>query len=121
MITEKRIRLNNIDYYIELKTHYIDYKNDRGILCKDMLCLDDGLNSYYDGHDLDDLIKRIEDNYDYDKVKSFYKRSVPFINNVLFIYDRIPFISGIKVIYLDSNKEVKSTDYVSSDDIKNYR
>ena len=109
MIIEKKININNIDYYIGIEVKYHTTKNRHPHLTKK-----DG--TYYDGGDLSYLIeyieKKFERNTDYDKY-------IAFMNDIIYIYDRIPFLSYIKDISYKDNK-IKSTTIIYKEEIIAY-
>jgi len=100
MLITKRIKLGTIDYYIK---YDCIYKTEDGIT---QLCLKDYKDDYYDGGDLSELIKQLEDKYDYDLIKRKYDCFAGFLNDCLYIYEHIPFISGIGDMYVSSKDNV---------------
>ena len=113
MLVRKKIELKKNVYFIELD---LKYKIEDG---STILCFKDWKNPYYDGGDLDVLINKIEDNYSIKK-RNEYDMEISMMGDVLFIYDKMPFISGIKVIYKDSDNLTYSSDYLTKKDIEDY-
>ena len=107
MIITKRVKLDNFNYYIYCDCVYRDGQ----------LFLRNYKKDYYDGGDLSILIEEVEKHY-----KDSYKRFDSyrwFMTDVLYIYDNIPFISGIGDVY-SSKGEITSTTYISKEEIDDY-
>ena len=86
----KRIKINNNAYYIIVDLEY--KKSQMGF---PILCLKNYKDDYWDDGDCTNLIKEIEKNYTQDKAKQ-YDENISYIADILYIYDRIPFIIGVK-------------------------
>ena len=113
MLIKKRIRLRNINYYIVCDCIY---KNKEGFT---ELCLNNYQDDYYDGGDLSCLIEKLEDNYNEEIIKK-YDGEIWFLSDCLYIYDNIPFISGIEDLYLSDDNIIYSTAYISKEELDNY-
>lgn len=114
MKIEKRINLNNNIYYIVVD---VEYKFD-GIITR--LCLKNYKDDYYDSGDFSCLIEKIEKSYSDDKVLE-YDNKIGFMADILYIYDRIPFLAGIKEVYVSSGDNIiSSTCYILREEIDNY-
>lgn len=114
MKIEKRINLNNNIFYVVVD---VEYKFDGNIT---RLCLKNYKDDYYDNGNLTALIEKIEKNYSNDKVLK-YDNKIGFMADVLYIYDRIPFLTGIKDVYANSKDNIiNSTCYISKEEIDNY-
>lgn len=110
----KKIKLNNNDYYIIIN---LVYKNKNNL---PVLCLKDYKDDYWDGGDCSILIERLENNYTIELSKK-YDKNISFMGDVLYIYDRIPFISGIKDTYISANSDLPySEGYISKEEIDSY-
>ena len=109
MIIEKKININNIDYYIGIEVKYHTTENRHPHLIKK-----DG--TYYDGGDLSYLIEYIEKNFERN---TDYDKYIAFMNDIIYIYDRIPFLSYIKDISYKDNK-INSTSIIYKDEIIEY-
>lgn len=107
MKIEKRISLNNNIYYVVID---VEYKFD-GVITR--LCLKNYKDDYFDSGDFSCLIEKIEKNYSNDKVLE-YDNKIGFMADILYIYDRIPFLTGIKEVYINS------TCYILKEEIDNY-
>lgn len=110
----KNINLDNKKYYIIIDTIY--KKNDSGY---SRLCLKNYKDNYYDGGDLSILIKHLEDRYKLGNVR-VYDKDIPYMNDIIYIYESIPFISGIGDIYYSDNKEVSTYSYITKEEIDEY-
>ena len=110
----KRIKLNNNIYYIIVDLKY------KKANWNSILCLKNYKDEYWDGGDCSNLIKEVEKNYTQEKAKQ-YDKNISFMADVLYIYDRIPFISGIKDIYISKNDNLPYSEcYISKEEIDNY-
>ena len=114
MQIRKTIRLRNINYYIE---YVCEYKKVDNIL---KLCLKDLNDNYYDGGDLSILIKQIEDNYNIEYVKK-YDGNVWLMSDLLYIYESIPFITGLGDYYISpSDKVIDTVSYLDRKELDEY-
>lgn len=110
MKIEKRIKLNNNNYYIEVD---VEYKNK-------FLYLKNYHDDHYDGGNFSNLIEKIEENYTLDKAMS-YDKDIGLMADVLYIYERIPFLSGITDFYISSKDNiVYAKGYISKEEIEKY-
>ena len=92
MIFERKIRINNRNYYLgtELK-----YENGK-LLTK--------LNgSYFDMGDFSLMIDYVEKRKEKESKKLIYDKENPAMNNIIYLYDRFPFVSYIKESLYDGN------------------
>lgn len=110
----KNINLDNKKYYIIIDTIY--KKNDSGY---PRLCLKNYKYNYYDGGDLSILIKHLEDRYKLGNVR-VYDKDISYMNDIIYIYESIPFISGIGDIYYSDNKEISTYSYITKEEIDEY-
>lgn len=107
MIIKKRIKLGNTDYCISLNCEYKE-KDGRTILC-----LKDYRDDYFDGGDLSKLINQVEQKYS----KSIYQKygdEILFLSDCVYIYDNIPFISGVGDVYISSES------YITREELDEY-
>ena len=70
-------------------------------------------DDYWDLGDCSRLIEKVEESYSIDKAK-MYDEIISYMGDILFIYDRIPFIKGIKEV----GNSYES--YISKEEIDNY-
>lgn len=116
MVVSKKIKLNDNIYYIIIDLEY----RKKDTVTK--LYLKDFHDDYYydDDGDFTILIKKIENNYSYELSKN-YDKHINFMGNVLYIYDRVPFLKGIKEVYINNiDNTPYSTTYISKEEIENY-
>jgi len=113
MIINRRIKLKDYNYFISYECEYntrddiyLDFKNYK--------------DKYYDGGDLTLLIEAIEKNYNKDTYKKYSDRTW-LMSDALYIYDNIPFISGVGY-YIMSSKDgsIVSTTYMSKEELDKY-
>ena len=92
MEISKKIKLNNNTYWIIVE---VEYKmHEQGF---PYLVLKNFKDDYWDSGDFTRLIERTEESYSIDKAKK-YDEVISYMGDILFIYDRIPFIKGIKEV-----------------------
>lgn len=115
MQISKQIRINNNVYYIIVDVEYKKNKSmGPGLIIKNYK------DNYWDGGDCSILIKEVEKEYTLEKARQ-YDKNIGFMADALYIYDRIPFISGIKEVYISENDNIPySQVYISITEIKNY-
>lgn len=110
----KRIKINNNYYYIVVD---VEYKKKENV---PHLCLKNYKDDYWDGGNCSLLIEEIEKSYTPSKVQD-YANHPGFISDILYIYERIPFISGIKDIYISKDDNIAfSEGYISKEEIDAY-
>ena len=115
MIVEKRLKLRDTIYYVLVEVEY--RKNEYGTV---KLCMKNYKDSYYDGGDFSILCKEIEKGYTEEKALK-YDNWTWYMTDVLYIYDRVPFLSGIKEVYIGSDSILQaSTMYISKEEIDKY-
>ncbi len=104
MILERKVRLKNDDYIVVVD---LEYRNIKGF---PHLCL----KNYDYGFDCGNfslLLSKIAKNY---SDEEFYDKKILMMNRMLYIYNRVPFLSAIK--------NVSSNDilYISKIEIEQY-
>ncbi len=115
MTISKRVKIGHNDYYIIVELEYMKKEENFPILC-----LKNYKDKYWDGGDCSILIEEIEKNYTSEKAKQ-YDKHIGFMADVLYIYDRIPFIDGIKDFYISKKDNIPySEGYISKKEIDNY-
>lgn len=105
MIEERIIILKNTNYYIGIELKYN----------KKMLCKKDG--SYFDCGDFTHLIENIEQEY---KKEEIYDKDIPYMNDIIFIYNHFPFLSYIKDISYDKNNQISRIGIIYKKEIQKY-
>lgn len=107
MVIERRIRLKDDTYLIGIKVKY----TKKG-------CLSKTDNTYFDLGDLSSLIEYVENNYQDD---CLYDDNIPYMNDIIYLYDRFPFISYIKnIVYDRNNNQISEICIIEKDEIENY-
>ena len=107
MIIEKRIRLKNSIYLLGVE---VKYKKNGTLSKKD--------NTYFDIGDFSLLIDFIENNY---QNNCIYDEKVFYMDNIIYLYDRFPFISYIKdVTYDQSDNQIFQIGYIEKEEIDGY-
>ena len=106
MVIEKRIKLGNAVFLLGVEIRYR----------KQSLVKKDG--TYFDMGDFSALILDVENNYqgslDYDK-------NIGYMNDIIYLYDRFPFVNYIKDITYDkASGEVVQIGCISREEIVDY-
>ena len=113
MLIEKRVKLKTNIYYVVVD---VEYKIDKHGYT--MLYFRDG--KLYDGGNFSRLIDRCAKAYSYKKARE-YDGDIGFIADVLYLYDRIPFLIGIKDVYISEDDNLPtSTGYIPKEEIDKY-
>lgn len=113
MQISKKIKINNRNYYAIIDLEYKKIQNNFPVLR-----LKNYKDDYWDSGDCSILIERIEENYLLKKAQQ-YDNNIAYMNDILYIYDRMPFISGIKDISI-SNNMISEESYISKEEIEKY-
>lgn len=114
MKLSKRVKIGGNDYYIIVN---VEYKTENTF---PSLCLKNYKDDYWYGGDCSILIEEVEKNYTSEKAKH-YDKYIGFMADVLYIYDRMPFIDGIKDVYFSKKDSIPYAEgYVSKEEIDNY-
>jgi len=114
MKINKRIKLKDKNYYISIDCEY-NMANDGHA----NLELKNYKDKYYDSGDLSILIEEIENNYNDSTYRKYDERSW-FITDCLYIYDNIPFISGIGDYTLSTDGVISLVSYISKEELDEY-
>ena len=115
MRIERRIKLDQNIYFVVVDVSY--EKNENGI---NALLLNDYKDDYFDSGDLSLLIEQIEKEYTREKSLQ-YDKEIWYMADVLYIYDRIPFLSEIKEVYTGGASSISKDEidkYIKDNDIK---
>lgn len=114
MYIEKRVKLRDINYYIRVE---LEYKRENDFV---MLRMKNYKDNYYDGGDFSILIEEIEKNYSYEKAQR-YDKNISYMADVIYLYERIPFLSGVRDEYISSKDNIPySIGYISKEEIEKY-
>ena len=115
MIINRKIKLDNNYYYIRIDCVYKRINNIN------RLCLTNYSEENFDCGDLSVLIEKVENNYNCNEVESEYGNEIRFLSDCLYIYNNIPFVSGIGDYYISSKDNVvSSASYISKEELNNY-
>lgn len=115
MYIEKRVKLRDINYYIRVELEYKRDENDNILLR-----MKDFKDDYYDGGDFSILIEEIEKNYTYEKAQK-YDKNISYMADVIYLYERIPFLSGVRDEYVSSKDNLPYTiGYIAKEEIEEY-
>lgn len=106
MVIEKRIKIKDVNYLLGIEVKY----NKNGILVKKD-------NTYFDIGDFNKVISCVESNYDSDCI---YDKKVYYMNDIIYLYDRFPFIDYIKDITYDSNNQITQIGTIKKEEIIDY-
>ena len=109
----KKIKINNRNYYAIIDLEYKKIQNKFPVLR-----LENYKDDYWDSGDCSILIEKIEENYSLKKVHQ-YDNNIAYMADILYIYDRMPFISGVKEISI-SNNIISEESYISKEEIEKY-
>ena len=114
MTIEKRIDLRNNAYYVRIE---VEYKSKDNGIC---LCLKNFTDDYYDGGDFSNIILFVKENYTYEISKN-YNTGIGFLNDALYLYNHIPFLSGIRCVYQNVENELPySMDYITKKELDKF-
>lgn len=105
MIFERKIRINNRDYFLGVELKYIENK---------ILIQTNGNN--FDMGDLSIMIEDVEANYENESKKIIYDKDNPYMNNVIYLYDRFPFICYIRTTLYGNHGNIT----INKDEIIDY-
>ena len=106
MVIEKRIKIKDVNYLLGIEVKY----DKSGILVKKD-------NTYFDVGDFNKVISCVESNYDSDCI---YDKKVYYMNDIIYLYDRFPFIDYIKDITYDSNNQITQIGTINKEEIIDY-
>jgi len=113
MLIEKRIKLKTNYYYVVTD---VEYKMDKHGYT--MLFFKDG--KIYDGGCFSKLVERCAKSYSYKKARE-YDGDIGFIADVLYLYDRIPFLTGVKDVYIGNDDNIPySVGFIPVEEIDKY-
>ena len=106
MIIERRIKINNVNYFLGIE---VKYNNNGGLVRKN--------NDYFDCGDLTKLISQVEKEYE----KSYiYEKNISYMNDVIYLYDRFPFIEYIKDVSYGIDNQICEICIIKREEIEDY-
>lgn len=108
MTIKKRVDLGDNTYYVEIE---VEYKRQDDIL---RLFLKNYKDDYYDGGDLSILLEKLANEYSREAIKK-YNTGISFLDDALYLYENIPFLSGIYDFYQNKKDNIpNSIGYISA-------
>jgi hypothetical protein len=114
MLIKRRIRLGDRIFYICCECEY--NQKDEYIAPE----LKNYKDKYYDDGDLSILIEKIEKNYNASTYKK-YDSERWLMTDCLYIYDNVPFISGVEDCRVSSvDGSIVSSSYITTDELNEY-
>ena len=114
MLINRRIKLGDRNFYISCECEY--NKKDGYIALE----LKNYKDKYYDDGDLSILIEKIEKNYK-DSTHKKYDSVRWLMTDCLYIYDYVPFISGIEDCRVSSTDgSIVSSSYLTKEELDEY-
>lgn len=115
MYIEKRVKLRGVNYYVRVELEYKKENNDLVLLR-----MKNYKDDYYDGGDFSILLEEIEKNYTFEKAEK-YDKNISYMADVIYLYERIPFLSGIRDEYISSkDNQPYAIGYISKVEIEKY-
>ena len=109
MLIERRLRINDKNYFLGIELKY----NKNGALIKSD-------NSYFDMGDLSIMIDFFETELKKEGIKAVYDNRIAYMNDVIYLYDRFPFLKHIKDVSYDREGEITRIGYIDRDEIIDY-
>jgi len=107
MIIERRIKINDSNYLLGVKLKY----NNKGHLVRD-----DG--SYFDLGDFNLMIEYVEKHYQKGLI---YDKSTIYMNDIIYLYDRFPYVSYIKdITYSKQDNSIYQIGHIDKQEILDY-
>ena len=109
MLIESRLRINDRNYFLGIELKY----NKNGALIKSD-------NSYFDMGDLGIMIDFFENELKKEVIKDVYDNRIAYMNDVIYLYDRFPFLKYIKDVSYDKEGKITQIGYIDRDEIIDY-
>ena len=109
MLIESRLRVNDRNYFLGIELKY----NKNGALIKSD-------NSYFDMGDLGVMIDFFETELKKEGIKDVYDNRIAYMNDVIYLYDRFPFLKYIKDVSYDKEGKITQIGYIDRDEIIDY-
>lgn len=115
MTIYKKLKLKNNIFYILFEVEYKKTKDNMP-----SLCLRDYQNDYYDDGNLSLLLKKVQEHYRLINLDN-YDKSIYLMANILYIYEKIPFLSAIKEVFWTKNSnEISEMTIIKKEEIEKY-
>ena len=109
MLIESRLRINDRNYFLGIELKY----NKNGALIKSD-------NSYFDMGDLGVMIDFFETELKKEGIRDVYDNRIAYMNDVIYLYDRFPFLKYIKDVSYDKEGKITQIGYIDRDEIIDY-
>lgn len=109
MTIERKIKINNRDYFLGIELKY----NTNNMLRKFN-------GGYFDMGDLSIMIEEVQSNYLKESKIVIYDKSNSYMNDIIYLYDRFPFISYIREILYNDEGEISFISIINKDEITSY-
>ena len=109
MTFERKIRINNRDYFLGVELKYI----------KDKVLIQTNGN-HFDMGDLSIMIQDVESNYKNESKEIIYDKDIPYMNDIIYLYDRFPFVSYIKDILYNDDGKITYLGCINKEEIVEY-
>ena len=109
MTIERKIKINGRDYFLGIEIKY-----DKDNYLKKLN------GSGFDMGDLSIMIEYFETNYQKDAKEFIYDELTPYMNDILYLYDRFPFVSYIKDILYNDAGHITYIGRIDKDEIDDY-
>ena len=109
MTIERKIRIDNRDFFLGVQLKYIKNK---------ILIQKNGNN--FDMGDLSIMIEDVETNYKKESKELIYDKDISYMNDIIYLYDRFPFVSYIKDITYNNDGKISYLGCINRDEIINY-
>ena len=109
MTIERKIKINNRDYFLGIELKY----NANNMLRKFN-------GGYFDMGDLSIMIEEVQSNYLKESKIVIYDKSNSYMNDIIYLYDRFPFISYIREILYNDEDEISFISIINKDEITSY-
>ena len=106
MLIERKIKLNNIDYFLGFK---LKYDKSRKLVKMD--------KSYFDLGDLSIMIEFFEKSYNNAEK---YENCIGYMNDIIYLFDRFPFLEYIKDVSYDKEGKMNQVGYIKNKEIRTY-
>lgn len=109
MTIERKIKINNRDYFLGVELKYI----------KDKILIQTNGNNF-DMGDLSIMIQDVESRYEKESKETIYDKDVSYMNDIIYLYDRFPFVSYIKDILYNDDGKITFLGCINKDEIIDY-
>lgn len=109
MTFERKIKINNRDYFLGVELKYI----------KDKVLIQSNGN-HFDMGDLSIMIQDVESNYKNESKEIIYDKDIPYMNDIIYLYDRFPFVSYIKDILYNDDGKITYLGCINKEEIVEY-